>query len=96
LLPVRPDILDEAPYSTDPHYQVFKQALQYGRPVPAIPFWGPLEDGLRKGFGAIWKDIKASGDCSAVNDIVLHHLTPIAKRFDRLLKLVASEPAKMF
>lgn len=88
LMPVREAVLAEAPYATHPHYRVFTEALKLGRPLPMIPFWGPLEEALLKAFGAIWEDVKKCPDCSSVEDFVVCRLEPVVKRFDRLLRLV--------
>ena len=88
LLPVRQDVLEEAPYATDPHYHVFAEALRMGRSLPMISFWGPLEEALLKGFGQIWDEVKLCPNCDNVEDIVVSVLDPIVRRFDRLLRLV--------
>ncbi len=88
LLSVCEDVLSKPPYSTDPHYRIFAAALKLGRPLPTIPFWGPLEAHLLSAFGNIWEDVKNCPDCGKVEDLVLRHLEPVAKRFDRLLRLV--------
>jgi multiple sugar transport system substrate-binding protein len=88
LMPVRKNVLAEEPYSTSPHYRVFSEALNLGRPLPMIAFWGPLEEALLKAFGNIWKDIKRCQDCSNIEETVLYHIEPVARRFDKLLRLV--------
>lgn len=88
LMPVRKSVLTEEPYAANPHYRVFSEALNLGRPLPMIAFWGPLEEALLKAFGNIWKDIKSCRDCSNIEETVLNHIEPVARRFDKLLRLV--------
>jgi ABC-type glycerol-3-phosphate transport system substrate-binding protein len=88
LLPVRTALFEEAPYASNPHFRVFGEALRFGRSLPMIAFWGPLEDRLVQAFGAIWKDVAGHRGCTSDQSIILEHLEPVAKRFDRLLRLV--------
>ncbi len=88
LMPVREDLLNEAPYSTDSHYRIFTEALRQGRPLPMSPYWGLLEESLLKVFGNIWEEVKILPYSDDIEDLVISCLEPTAKRFDRLLRLV--------
>lgn len=59
LLPGRPDVLAEPPYTEDNRYQVIIEALQNGRTFPVVPHWGDVEDRLRFGFVSLWDDLLA-------------------------------------
>ena len=88
LLSVCEGVLSEHPYATDPHYRVFAEALKQGKSLPSIPYWGSMEESLLGAFGNIWEEIKSCPDCDNIEEIVVTHIAPVAKRFDRLLRLV--------
>ena len=95
LLPAAKQLLTEAPYATDPHYSVFVKALESGRPMPQVPFWGAIEAALIKVFGHIWSDIKEDPRFS-VRSVVLRHLEPMAERYDEKLYRHSVAPNRPF
>lgn len=84
LLPVRQDVLNAPPFSTDPIHQVMKQALHSGRYFPNTSKWGVIEDRLITAFGNVWNDILACEDVD-VRAILHTHIVPLAKRLNVIL-----------
>lgn len=95
LLPAAKELLTEAPYATDPHYRVFVKALETGRPLPQVPFWGAIEAALIQVFGNIWSDIKEDPRFS-VRSVVRRHLEPMAERYDDKLYRHSVAPHRPF
>jgi multiple sugar transport system substrate-binding protein len=81
LLPTVRELLDEPPYSTDRRYRVFAKAIESGRPMPQVSFWGTIEAELVRVFGNIWSELKEDPRFS-VRQIVLRYLEPLAERYD--------------
>ena len=84
LLPAVRELLDEPPHSTDAHLQVFARAIEGGRPMPQVAFWGTIEAELVRAFGNIWSDLKEDPRFS-VRSVVLRYLEPLAERYDEKL-----------
>ncbi len=94
LLPVLSEVLEDPPeYTSKPHYEYFKRALEKGRPMPRISRWGALEEELVRAIGKIWSDLKEDPRLE-VSTVVLHHLSPVARHFDRVLGSI--EPPDSF
>ena len=91
LLPVLRESFDSPPYSVDPHYEVFRQALKTGRPLPQVAYWGALEAELVHAFGNIWSDIKEDTTTSPER-AVREHLVPCARKFDAALLRASLSP----
>ena len=83
-LPVRLDVLATPPYSTDPYFRVFGEALSRGRSLPNIPLWGRIEEELVNGLARIWQQIAAHPD-GVLESAILNELEPLAKRLNRML-----------
>jgi multiple sugar transport system substrate-binding protein len=88
LLPVLSEMPTGPLYESTPHYQMFKLALEKGRPMPRISRWGALEEALVKAVGNIWSDLKEDPRLE-VDTTVLQYLTPVANRFDEILGVVS-------
>jgi multiple sugar transport system substrate-binding protein len=83
-LPTRLDALGEAPYSTDPDFQVMVQALMTGRAFPNLPRWGLVEDRLSTAFLQIWGQLYQNPE--AESDTVLERvLEPLGNRLNLTL-----------
>jgi ABC-type glycerol-3-phosphate transport system substrate-binding protein len=78
-LPVRLDVLDGPPYTTDPHYRVTVEALRTGRPYPSFVQWGLVEDRLSAAFIRLWDDILADPG-QDLEVVIARHLKPVARR----------------
>jgi multiple sugar transport system substrate-binding protein len=83
-LPPRLEAWDRPPFSTDPYYQVFAEALQRGRSLPTISLWGTIEENLFNAFASIWDRLQENPNQS-VESVVLELLEPLAARLDRTL-----------
>jgi multiple sugar transport system substrate-binding protein len=59
-LPARKDAFDDPYFAKDPHRQIFKEAVKYGRTYPPIPSWGLLEPILTRRFGIMWDHVTSS------------------------------------
>ncbi len=91
LLPVIRESFDSPPYSVDPHYDMFRQALKTGRPLPQVAYWGVLEAELVHAFGNIWSDLK-EGTTKSPERAVREHLVPMAEKFDDTLARASDSP----
>jgi hypothetical protein len=78
------ELLNEPPHNTDPYLQIFAQAIEGGRPMPQVAFWGTIEAELVRVFGNIWSDLKEDAFAS-VRNVVRRHLEPLAKQYDEKL-----------
>jgi multiple sugar transport system substrate-binding protein len=85
LLPARREALAEAPFSTDPFWQVAARGVESGRIFPTIRLWGLVEDRLTAGFSAVWADLLAD-PAQKAEAALEKHLAPLAARLDPLLK----------
>lgn len=84
-LPARLEVLEEAPFTADPHLQVMVQALRTGRTYPTMRRWGLVEERLSAIFIQIWKQI--FDDPYADSDVILErYLGPLSKRLEMTLK----------
>ncbi len=86
LLPVRQESFQGPPYSLDPAYRVFANALKTGCNLPSLPIWAPLESSLLKAFGLIWETAKHNA-FEVKEAHLLRHLEPLARRFDKMMEM---------
>jgi ABC-type glycerol-3-phosphate transport system substrate-binding protein len=84
LLPARRDLLAQPPFSTDPHYQKFIEAMEVGRPHSRIAMWGLVEDRLAATLAKIWSEVRA-GPAQDLAALVERHLVPLAQRLNATL-----------
>jgi len=84
VLPVRLDVLNQPPYSTDPHLQGYVRAMQHGRPFPPIRMAGMLEDRLATAWGQISADVIAQPDRD-LDSLISSRLEPLARRLEMAL-----------
>lgn len=84
-LPVRLDVLDEPPFSTNPILQGFSEALRRGRSFPITKLSGLLEENLGNALVNIWSSLSAN---PAVNldDLIASNLTPVARRYNNWME----------
>ena len=78
-LPARLSVLNEPPYTDDPHLKVFAQSALTGRTFAHIKFSGLFEDLLSAAIGRIWAKIIANPRID-LDPIILEELEPIARR----------------
>jgi multiple sugar transport system substrate-binding protein len=83
LLPVRLDVLNDPPFTTDPLYQVVSQSLKTGRGLRATYLWGLAEGKLVAALSELWSDTFAAG--TSDETIIANHLEPLAHMLDRIL-----------
>jgi multiple sugar transport system substrate-binding protein len=84
LLPVRLDVLNEPPFTTDPLYQVVGQSLKTGRGLRATYLWGLAESKLVAALNDLWADTFAA-PTSDQESVIANHLEPLAQVLDRIL-----------
>ncbi len=92
LLPVRLDVLEDAPFTTDPLYQVVSQSLKAGRGLRATYLWGLAEAKLVTALSELWADTFAAGTPDQER-IIADHLEPLAHMLDRILSGKSSTQA---
>jgi multiple sugar transport system substrate-binding protein len=83
-LPARLDVLNEPPYSTDPHYQVMVQALEVGRSFPTFRLWGLVEERLSAALNEVW-DIILGDPSQNLDAVIAGQLEPLSQRLDESL-----------
>jgi multiple sugar transport system substrate-binding protein len=86
-LPARLDVLRQPPFSTDPYYQVFAEALRRGRSLPTISLWAMVEENLVSAFGTIWERLQENPK-QPVERVILELLEPLAARLNRTLEQI--------
>jgi multiple sugar transport system substrate-binding protein len=85
LLPARLDTLEQSPFSSDPDLnRVAVNALKTGRPLPAIPLWGMIEDRLVRIFEMLWGKILAEPDVN-LDQLLEEDLAPAVDRLNVVL-----------
>jgi multiple sugar transport system substrate-binding protein len=92
LLPVRLDVLNNPPFTTDPLYQVVGQSLKTGRGLRATYLWGLAEAKLVAALSELWADTFAA-ETSDQESIIAGHLEPLAPVLDRILSGKSSTQA---
>jgi multiple sugar transport system substrate-binding protein len=83
-LPARLDVLNEPPYSTDPHYQVIVKALDVGRPFPTFRLWGLVEERLSAALNKVW-DIILDDPSQDLDAVIAGQLKPLSQRLEGTL-----------
>ncbi len=83
-LPARMDVLSAPPYSTDPQYQAFVQAIKSGRTTSHHRLWSLLEEKVNAGLHEIWVEIMKQPDLD-LEGVVMARLEPIRRRLDLTL-----------
>jgi multiple sugar transport system substrate-binding protein len=84
LLPVRTQVLDNPPYSTEPIFQVMSQSIKSGRTFLSIPLWGLVENKLTLILDRIWEDI-LSIEHPDIEGILHKRLDPLAQQLELTL-----------
>jgi multiple sugar transport system substrate-binding protein len=84
LLPVRHDVLEKPPYSTDPIYQVMCQSLLVGRSFPNLPLWGLVENKLTAALDRVWADILDQPQID-IRATLKKYLEPLAQQLELTL-----------
>jgi multiple sugar transport system substrate-binding protein len=84
LLPVRIDVLNAPPYTTEPFYQVIDRILKSGRTFRANYLWGLVEDNLVTAINQLWEKLFADPDLN-LEKAIADELEPLAQKLDRTL-----------
>jgi multiple sugar transport system substrate-binding protein len=84
-LPTRLDVLTQAPFSSDPFYQMVRRGLQSARSFPSFALWGLVENRLVEACAGIWADVLAATDPD-LHAIVDRHLDEAAERLTSTLE----------
>ena len=92
LLPVRLDVLNDPPFTTDPLYQVVSQSLKTGRGLRATYLWGLAESKLVAALSELWSDTFAA-ETPDQESIIANRLEPLARMLDRTLSGKSSTQA---
>lgn len=85
LIPARLETLEMPPFSTNPDYQVFVNALKDGRPLPTMRLWGLLEERLTTAFANLWQNILSTPDPD-LDALIKAELDPLAQKLNRILE----------
>ena len=84
-LPVRLDVLNEPPYSTDPILQGFSEALQRGRVFPITKLSGLLEENLGNALVGIWTRL-FNDPAANLEELISSSLAPVARRYNNWME----------
>jgi multiple sugar transport system substrate-binding protein len=84
LLPVRHDVLEKPPYSTDPIYQVMCRSLRVGHSFPNLPLWGLVENKLSTALDRVWADILTQPQID-IRSTLRKYLEPLAQQLELTL-----------
>ncbi len=84
LLPVRLQVLNNPPYSTEPIFKVMSQSLKSGRTFLSIPLWGLVENKLTLILEKVWEDILSSENPD-IESILHKRLDPLAQQLELTL-----------
>jgi multiple sugar transport system substrate-binding protein len=84
-LPVRLDVLNEPPYTTDPILQGFSEALRRGRVFPTTKLSGLLEEHLGNALVNIWVSLFADPTAN-LEDLITSNLTSVARRYNNWME----------
>jgi multiple sugar transport system substrate-binding protein len=85
LIPARLETLETPPFSVDPFYQVFGNALKSGQTLPAMRLWGLIEERLTLAFANIWSKVLADPNPD-LNAIIEGELEPLSQKLNRILE----------
>jgi ABC-type glycerol-3-phosphate transport system substrate-binding protein len=80
-LPVRLDVMDEPPFTTDPILKGLSQALHQGRVFPVTKLSGLLEERLGAALVNIWASLFANSS-NNVDELIDKHLAPVVRHYD--------------
>jgi multiple sugar transport system substrate-binding protein len=83
-LPVRSDVLYAPDYASTLPDQVAVESLRVGRPFPALPLWGLVEDKLTTAFADVWARLSANPD-GDLDATITERLDPLAERLEMTL-----------
>ena len=78
------DVLNEASFTTEPHYQVIKHSLQQSRSFQAAYMWGAVEDRLKSGSSELWSTLFANPELN-LEDTVSEYMDAIYNRLNLTL-----------
>jgi ABC-type glycerol-3-phosphate transport system substrate-binding protein len=85
-LPVRPALLDEPPYATDPLLRAAIAAFKVGRSFPAVPRWRFIEKRFTENLVSLWNSLLADPE-QDVDALVASSLDVLAQRLAAVLDL---------
>jgi ABC-type glycerol-3-phosphate transport system substrate-binding protein len=80
-LPVRAEVLQSAPYTTDPILKSLAEAVYTGRIFPITRLSGLLEEHLGNALVNIWTALFADPKAD-VGALISTHLAPVVRRYD--------------
>jgi ABC-type glycerol-3-phosphate transport system substrate-binding protein len=84
LLPVCRETWELPPYSTEPRYRVFREALLQGRSLARISLWGIIESRLTHALSDAWMESLRNPGKSA-SDLVDELFVPLVERLNLTL-----------
>jgi len=86
MLPVRLEILAEPAFTDDPVQVVMGQALRAGRSVPALRWWGLIEDKLIHVLTQLWTEI-LERPAPDIDALLGKYLPPLAEQLNNMLSI---------
>ncbi len=80
-LPVRSEVLNAPPYTTDPILKGLSEAVRNGRIFPITKLSGLLEEHLGNALVNIWGNLFANPNTS-LDELIDNNLVPVVRRYD--------------
>jgi multiple sugar transport system substrate-binding protein len=80
-LPVRAEVLESTPYTTDPILKILAEAVYTGRIFPITRLSGLLEEHLGNALVNIWVALFADPKAD-IDNLISTHLSPVVRRYD--------------
>jgi ABC-type glycerol-3-phosphate transport system substrate-binding protein len=80
-LPIRMDVLNQPPYTTDPLLQGLSEAVSRGRIFPVTKLSGLLEEHLGNALVNIWATLFDDPEAN-LEELLSSRLTPVMRRYD--------------
>ena len=90
-MPVRQEVLNQPPFSTDPFLQSYANILTQGRVFPLAKFSGLLEDQLTQALQCVWHTVLSEPEAD-LEKIILSNLSPLARRYENMTNSLPRKP----
>lgn len=84
-LPVRLDVLNEPPYTTDPILKGLSEALRQGRAFPITKLSGLLEEHLGNALVNTWARLFAD-PAADLENLIMSNLTPVVRHYNNWME----------
>ena len=81
---MRVEAVDSPLYAQNIHFQMLRQAIKQGRPMPTVPLWGLVEQRLTEALTRIWSQLLSDPDPD-LNHLLDVNMNQFTRRLDATL-----------